>query len=108
MIWTVLLNHLGHTLLRRGFKTFSHADDGSTARNQGRHLLKHTAKVVRGNGHENSMGVGHGLFETGGCGQQGIQIETCEVAAVGIRAINLIHDIRIARPQRDVSITTDQ
>ena len=54
------------------------------------------------------MGVGHGLFETGGCGQQGIEIETCEVAAVGVRAINLIHDVRIARPQRDVSITTDQ
>ena len=66
--WTVLVNHLGHPLLRRGFESLGHTDDGSAARNQRCHLLKHTSKVVRGNGHENSVGVGHGLFETRGCG----------------------------------------
>ena len=69
MIWAVLVNHLGHPLLRRGFEPLRHTDDRGAARNHRRYLLKHTAKVVRGNGHKNSMGVSHGLFETRGCGQ---------------------------------------
>ena len=76
MIWAVLVNHLSHPLLRRGFETFGHTDYGGAARNQRCHLLKHTAKVVRGNGHKNSMRVGHGLFEIGRGGQLGIEIET--------------------------------
>ena len=69
MIWAVLVNHLGHPLLRRGLETLGHTDDGGAAGNQRRHLLEYTTKVVRWNGHKNRMGVGHGRFETRGCGQ---------------------------------------
>ena len=108
VIGTALINDFGHTFLCRGLETLRHTDDGCATRNQRRHLFKHTTKVVRGNCHKNCVGVGHGLCETSRCRQKGVEIETFEVPTMRMRAINLIHDVLIARPQRDVSIPTNQ